>query len=143
IMAQDSAIEWTDATWNPITGCTKISPGCKNCYADRMAKRLYSMRQPRYHDGFQLTLQPDLLEAPLRWKKSRMIFVNSMSDLFHKDVPDEYVLQVADVMLEARWHTYQVLTKRADRLQEMLRTSLREHAASRHIWWGVSVEDRE
>lgn len=137
-MATMSRIEWTDATWNPVTGCTKISPGCKFCYAEVMARRLQAMGQPRYRDGFALTLQPDTVELPLQWRKPRVIFVNSMSDLFHKDVPDEYIVRVFDVMRRAEQHTFQVLTKRADRL-EALAAKL---AWSPNVWMGVSVEDR-
>src|SRR3989304_6397055 len=114
-MAQLSTIEWTDATWNPVTGCTKISPGCKYCYAERMAKRLQAMGQPRYRNGFRLTLQPDVVALPLRWKRPRMIFVNSMSDLFHRDVPDEFIVERFSVMGKASQHTFQVLTKRPER----------------------------
>jgi protein gp37 len=116
-MGENTKISWTEATWNPLTGCTKISPGCKNCYAERMAKRLQAMGQKNYVNGFELTLQPHTLNLPLKWKKPQMIFVNSMSDLFHKDVPVEYIQQVFDVMRRANWHTFQVLTKRADRLE--------------------------
>lgn len=115
-MALGSGIEWTESTWNPITGCNKISPGCKYCYAERMAERLQAMGQPNYKDGFKLTLQPKMLELPLGWKKPQTIFVNSMSDLFHKDVPLDYIQRVFDVMRRAHWHRFQVLTKRADRL---------------------------
>ncbi|MGE3467305.1 MAG: DUF5131 family protein, partial [Pyrinomonadaceae bacterium] len=115
-MAHNSPIEWTESTWNPVTGCTKISPGCKNCYAERLAKRLKAMGQSNYQNGFQLTLQPQMLELPLKWKKPQTIFVNSMSDLFHKNVPDEYILKVFEVMNKASWHRFQVLTKRSDRL---------------------------
>lgn len=108
-----SAIEWTESTWNPVTGCTKISQGCKGCYAERMAKRLQAIGQANYKDGFALTLQPHMLELPFRWRKPQMIFVNSMSDLFHNDVPDEYIQRVFDVMRRAYWHRFQVLTKRA------------------------------
>ena len=111
-MAQASSIEWTEATWNPVTGCTKISPGCAHCYAERMARRLQAMGQARYRNGFRVTLQPDIVELPLRWKRPRMIFVNSMSDLFHKDVPLEFTQCVFDVMRYAHWHQFQVLTKR-------------------------------
>lgn len=135
-MAHRSAIEWTESTWNPVTGCTKISPGCKHCYAERMAERLQAMGQENYRDGFKLTLQPRVLELPLRWKKPQTIFVNSMSDLFHKDVPLDYIRRVFDVMGRAHWHRFQVLTKRADRLAE-LAPSL-EWAPN--IWMGVSVE---
>ncbi|MBS1794865.1 MAG: phage Gp37/Gp68 family protein [Acidobacteria bacterium] len=132
-------IEWTEATWNPVTGCDKISPGCKNCYAEVMARRLKAMGQPNYRDGFRLTLQPQMLELPLKWKKPQMIFVNSMSDLFHKDVPVEFIERVFDVMNKARRHTFQVLTKRAERLAELSgRLSWSEN-----IWMGVSVESRK
>jgi protein gp37 len=138
-MAQLSSIEWTDATWNPVTGCTKISPGCKHCYAERMARRLQSMGQPRYRDGFKLTLQPDVIEQPLTWKKPRLVFVNSMSDLFHDDVPLSYLRRVFEVMATANWHIFQVLTKRSLRLAEV---------ASRlpwpaNVWMGVSVESAD
>jgi protein gp37 len=135
-MAGDSSIEWTEATWNPVTGCTMISPGCAHCYAERMARRLRAMGQHSYRNGFQLTLQPQVLEVPLRWKKPRTIFVNSMSDLFHRDVPVEYVQEVFDVMRRANWHTYQVLTKRSDRLLQL--DPLLEWDP--HVWMGVSVE---
>ena len=137
-MAQ-TKIEWTESTWNPVTGCNKISPGCKNCYAERMAKRLKAMRQKNYRNGFKLTLQQHMLELPLRWKKPQTIFVNSMSDLFHKDVPLEYIEQAFDVMKRAHWHRFQVLTKRADRL-EMLSPFLEW---SPNIWMGVSVESQK
>jgi protein gp37 len=135
-MADTSHIEWTDATWNPVTGCTKISPGCKHCYAERLAKRLRLMGQPNYRNGFDLTLQPQMLELPLRWKSPRRIFVNSMSDLFHVDVPLEYVKRVFDVMSRAQWHQFQVLTKRAGRLRELSH----ELPWRSNIWQGVSVE---
>lgn len=131
-----SAIEWTESTWNPLTGCNKISPGCQHCYAERMAKRLTAMGQPNYRNGFKLTLHPDSLEMPLRWKKSQMIFVNSMSDLFHQDVPLEYIQRVFDVMNRAHWHQFQVLTKRAERLEEVSKRL----CWSENIWMGVSVE---
>ncbi|HHG86381.1 MAG TPA: DUF5131 family protein, partial [Bacteroidetes bacterium] len=107
-----SSIEWTESTWNPLTGCTKISPGCKNCYAARMARRLKAMGNPNYRNGFALTLHEHVLEYPLRWKKPQMIFVNSMSDLFHEDVPESFIQRVFAVMRQAHWHTFQVLTKR-------------------------------
>lgn len=135
-MAAGSSIEWTEATWNPVTGCTKISPGCKHCYAERMARRLEAMGQANYRNGFRLTLQPQMLELPLHWRRSRLVFVNSMSDLFHEDVPLDYVRQVFDVMERASWHTFQVLTKRADRLRH-LGGSL---SWPRNVWMGVSVE---
>jgi protein gp37 len=135
-MATGSSIEWTEATWNPITGCDKISPGCKHCYAERMAKRLKAMGQVNYRNGFQLTLQPQMLELPLRWKKPMTIFVNSMSDLFHKDVPSEFIQKVFEVMRKADWHRFQVLTKRADRVAR-LDAELRW---APNIWMGTSVE---
>src|SRR5258706_8478972 len=113
-MATNSHIEWTDATWNPVTGCTKISPGCKHCYAERLSKRLKAMGQSNYRYGFKLTLQPQMLELPLHWKYPKRIFVNSMSDLFHESVPTDYINQVFDVMGRAHWHQYQVLTKRSE-----------------------------
>jgi protein gp37 len=138
-MALKSAIEWTESTWNPVTGCTKISKGCKFCYAQRMAERLEAMGQPNYRNGFRLTLQPQMLELPLRWKRPQAIFVNSMSDLFHKDVPLDYVRRVFDVMKRADWHRFQVLTKRADRLAEV--NPHLEWPAN--VWMGVSVENSD
>ena len=135
-MADTSHIEWTDATWNPVTGCTKISPGCKHCYAERLARRLQLMGQANYRNGFKVTLQPHMLELPLRWKAPRRIFVNSMSDLFHEDVPTDYVKRVFDVMVRAHWHQFQVLTKRAERLRELNR----ELPWPANVWQGVSVE---
>lgn len=138
-MAINSSIEWTEATWNPLTGCTKISPGCKHCYAERMALRLQAMGQPNYANGFNLTLHEDALELPLRWKKPQIIFVNSMSDLFHKGVPDTFILRTFEVMRRAAWHRFQVLTKRSDRLLE-----LSPHLPwADNIWMGVSIEDRD
>ena len=136
-MAQ-STIEWTDVTWNPVTGCTKISPGCKHCYAERMANRLKLMGQTNYRNGFEMTLQPHMLELPLRWKTPKRIFVNSMSDLFHTDVPFSYIEDVFAVMRQAHWHQYQVLTKRSERLLEL--SSRLEWAP--HVWMGVSVENK-
>lgn len=138
-MATNTPIEWTESTWNPVTGCHKISPGCKNCYAERLAKRLKAMGQANYKNGFKLTLQPQMLELPLKWKKPQTIFVNSMSDLFHKDVPLEYIQQVFDVMNRSHWHRFQVLTKRADRLAELSD----ELNWSDNIWMGVSVESQK
>ena len=138
-MATGTGIEWTEATWNPLTGCTKVSPGCKNCYAERMSGRLQLMGQANYANGFKLTLQPHMLGVPLRLKKSRRIFVNSMSDLFHKDVPEDYIRRVFDVMAEAHWHQFQVLTKRAERLEE-LSPRLPWPA---NVWQGVSVENAD
>ena len=137
-MAQ-STIEWTNATWNPVTGCTKVSPGCKHCYAERMAHRLKAMGQPNYINGFKLTVHDHMLERPLSWKKPSLIFVNSMSDLFHKDVPLDFIQQVFEVMGRASWHRFQVLTKRSARLLE-LDTHLDWPA---NVWMGVSVEQEK
>lgn len=135
-MASISSIEWTDSTWNPVTGCTKISPGCKHCYAERMATRLAGMNQPRYRNGFEVTLQPDLVRLPLHWRQPRTIFVNSMSDLFHEEIPESFIAEVFQTMLEAHWHTFQILTKRADRLSEVAGRL----AWPINVWMGVSVE---
>ena len=134
-----SSIEWTEVTWNPVTGCTKISPGCKHCYAERMAMRLEAMGQRNYANGFELTLQPHMLELPLRWRRPSQVFVNSMSDLFHADIPDVYIKQVFDVMRRADWHQFQILTKRSDRLSEIAP----QLPWQPHIWMGVSVENSE
>lgn len=138
-MSNSSRIEWTDATWNPVTGCSKISPGCKFCYAERLSKRLQAMGQRNYHDGFKVTLQPHMLEHPLRWQKPCRIFVNSMSDLFHSDVPADYIHKVFEVMARANWHQYQVLTKRSERLAEL--DSVLNWQPQ--IWMGVSVENED
>ncbi len=135
-MAQGSGIEWTESTWNPVTGCTKISPGCKYCYAQRMSERLKAMGQANYVNGFDLTIQPHMLERPLEWKAPQTVFVNSMSDLFHHDVPLTYIRRVFDVMHRASWHRFQVLTKRAGRLAQVS-PRLRW---TPNIWMGVSVE---
>jgi protein gp37 len=119
-MANNSHIEWTEATWNPITGCTKISPGCKNCYANRMAMRLKAIGQPNYRNGFELTLHEQMLSMPSKWSRSRTIFVNSMSDLFHQDVPRAFIHRVFSAMHQANWHQYQILTKRSDRLLALM-----------------------
>lgn len=141
-MSENSSIEWTDSTWNPVRGCTKITPGCDHCYAETFAERFRGVAGHPYEQGFDLRLVPEKLAEPLRWKTPKMIFVNSMSDLFHKDVPDDYVEAVCRVMERANWHTYQVLTKRSSRLRNMLQGRLAFAAPLRHIWWGVSVEDR-
>lgn len=138
-MALGSGIEWTEATWNPVTGCNKVSPGCKYCYAERMAERLQAMGQPNYRNGFELTLQPQMLELPLRWKRPQTIFVNSMSDLFHDNVPLEYIQRVFDVMRRADWHRFQVLTKRAERLAELSSNI----DWPNNVWMGVSVESAD
>jgi protein gp37 len=138
-MALGSGIEWTESTWNPVTGCNKISPGCKYCYAERMAERLQAMGQPNYRNGFELTLQPQMLELPLQWKKPQTIFVNSMSDLFHQDVPLTYLQRVFSVMRHAHWHRFQVLTKRAARLAAVGP----EIDWPSNVWMGVSVENTD
>lgn len=135
-MGLGSNIEWTEATWNPVTGCNKVSPGCKHCYAETMAARLKAMGQPNYANGFALTLQPHMLERPLTWRKPQTIFVNSMSDLFHDDVPFAYIRRVFDVMARAHWHRFQVLTKRAERLAALSP----ELTWPPNVWMGVSVE---
>lgn len=142
-MANISKIEWTDATWNPVRGCTKISPGCKHCYAETFAERFRGVKGHPYEQGFDLRLVPEKLAEPLRWPNSKMIFVNSMSDLFHQLVPTEYVRAVAAVMRAANWHTYQVLTKRSSRLRSLLAGELAQAAGCEHIWWGVSVENKK
>lgn len=138
-MATNSPIEWTDATWNPVTGCSKVSPGCKHCYAEKMANRLKAMGQANYRNGFELTLQPQMLSLPLHWKSPKRIFVNSMSDLFHADVPLSYIKDVFDVMRRAHWHQFQVLTKRAERIEDL------SHKLqwAPNIWMGVSVENEK
>jgi len=138
-----SEIEWTDATWNPVRGCTKISPGCKHCYAERFAERFRGVAGHPYEQGFDLRLVPEKLEEPLRWPKAKRIFVNSMSDLFHADVPDNFIENVVNVMMQANWHIFQVLTKRSERLRDTLNMQLKDAASASHIWWGVSVEDRK
>ncbi len=138
-MSQSSRIEWTEATWNPTVGCTKISPGCKHCYAETMSKRLKAMGTPGYENGFKLTLRPNRLDEPLQRKKPTVYFVNSMSDLFHQSVPDTYIDRVFDVILRCPNHTFQILTKRADRLARYAST----RNLPRNAWLGVSVEDRK
>lgn len=138
-MATQSRIEWTKATWNPLTGCTKISPGCKHCYAERMAKRLKAMGQANYVNGFRLTMHERVMKKPLEWKTPQFTFVNSMSDLFHKDVPLSFIQRVFDVMKRAHWHQFQVLTKRSERLLEL--SHYLEWAEN--IWMGVSVENAD
>jgi protein gp37 len=142
-MSDQSKIEWTDATWNPVRGCTKTSPGCKHCYAQVFAERFRGVPGHPYEQGFDLLLVPEKLGEPLKWKAPRFIFVNSMSDLFQSGVPDEYIVKVAQVMNAANWHTFQVLTKRSERMRDLLNSKLRFAAHSTHIWWGVSVENRK
>jgi protein gp37 len=141
-MSDHTRIEWTDATWNPIRGCTKISPGCAHCYAETFAERFRGVSGHPYEQGFDLRLVPEKLADPLKWPRPRMVFVNSMSDLFHDDVPEEFIQEVVRIMLLADWHTFQVLTKRSERMRALLQTSLRQAAAAPQIWWGVSVENR-
>jgi protein gp37 len=142
MMSDNSAIEWTDATWNPVRGCNKISPGCKHCYAERFAERFRGVKGHAFEQGFDLRLVPEKLTAPLKWGKPKKIFVNSVSDLFHEGIPEDYIRQVCEVMRMADWHTYQVLTKRSDRMRDLLNGPLSEFAGLEHVWWGVSVEDR-
>jgi protein gp37 len=138
-MASDSKIEWTEMTWNPVTGCTKVSQGCKHCYAERMAKRLHAMGVKRYENGFKVTLHEDLVDAPLKWKQPRLIFVNSMSDVFHEDVPLEFIKHIFDIVVRCPQHTFQVLTKRSQRLSELAR----QLPWPDNLWMGVSVENRQ
>lgn len=142
-MGDKSKIEWTDATWNPVRGCSKVSPGCVNCYAETFAERFRGVPGHPFEQGFDLRLVPDKLADPLRWRIPRMVFVNSMSDLFHEQVPDDYIVSVARVMRLANWHTYQVLTKRSERMRDLLRGKLRFVSNDSNIWWGVSVENRK
>ena len=142
-MSSSSDIEWTDATWNPVRGCTKVSPGCKHCYAETFSERFRGVAGHPFEHGFDLRLVPHKIAEPLRWRTPRTIFVNSMSDLFHERVPDGYIEAVATVMESANWHTFQVLTKRSERMSELLTGSLNRFAKLKHVWWGVSVEDRK
>ncbi len=135
-MSSKSRIEWTESTWNSVSGCTKISNGCENCYAERMAKRLQAMGTKGYENGFEVTLHPESLEKPLKMKKPQIIFVNSMSDIFHKDIEDEYIIKIFEVMNQAHWHTFQVLTKRPERLDQIAH----KLNWSDNIWMGVTVE---
>ncbi len=140
-MADNSAIEWTNATWNPVTGCTKISAGCDNCYAERFAERFRGVKGHPYEGGFDLTLRPERLDQPLKWRRPRMIFVNSMSDLFHKQVPSAFVDRVFDTMEQADWHEFQVLTKRSSLMRRYVNARYPDSPAPAHIWLGTSVED--
>jgi protein gp37 len=142
-MSDKSKIEWTDATWNPVRGCSKVSPGCQHCYAETFAERFRGVPGHPFEYGFDLRLVPEKLGDPARWSRPRMIFVNSMSDLFHENVPDEFIERVCKVMIAADWHTYQVLTKRSNRLESLLSGKLQFAAEVDHIWWGVSVENRK
>lgn len=140
-MAEKSSIEWTDATWNPVTGCTKISPGCDHCYAERFAERWRDISGHPFESGFDLTLRPDRIDQPLKWRRPRMIFVNSMSDLFHKKIPTEFIDRVFDSMEQANWHTFQVLTKRSSIMRNYLNSRYKDKDIPGHMWFGVSVED--
>lgn len=149
-MSGKSDIEWTDATWNPVTGCTKVSPGCHNCCAETFAERFRGVAGHPYERGFDLTLRPQRLDDPLRWKRPRMVFVNSMSDLFHADVPDAFIDRIFDVMSRASWHTFQVLTKRPERMRRFVHDfwKRRQPNASTvvprsHIWLGTSIESAD
>lgn len=142
-MSSTSKIEWTDATWNPVRGCTKVSPGCKHCYAETFAERFRGVKGHPFEQGFDLRLVPGKLADPLRWSQPKTIFVNSMSDLFQEGVPQDYISRVTSVMRLARWHTYQVLTKRSGRMRQLLTGPLQDAANEAHIWWGVSVEDQK
>jgi protein gp37 len=140
-MASTTTIEWTDATWNPVTGCTKISSGCDNCYAERFSERFRGTPGHPFETGFDLTLRPERLDQPLRWRDPRMIFVNSMSDLFHKEIPSSFISKVCETMEKAHWHTFQVLTKRSSLMRNFLRRRYGDERGPPHIWFGVSVED--
>ncbi len=140
-MATTTTIEWTDTTWNPVTGCTKISAGCDNCYAERFSERFRGVAGHPFEHGFDLRLRPERIDLPLRWRRPRMVFVNSMSDLFHKDIPDEFISRVCDTMERAHWHTFQVLTKRSSLMRDFLRRRYGAGRGPSNIWFGVSVED--
>jgi protein gp37 len=142
-MSEHSKIEWTEATWNPVRGCQKVSPGCKHCYAETFAERFRGVPNHPYEHGFDPRLVPEKLLEPLSWSSPKAVFVNSMSDLFQESVPEGYIMAVAEVMLRTPWHTYQILTKRSTRLRSLLCGRLRNAAIAPHIWWGVSVEDRK
>jgi protein gp37 len=143
LMADKTAIEWTNATWNPITGCTKISPGCDNCYAERFSERFRNVQGHPFENGFDLTLRPHRLNEPLKWQRSKMIFVNSMSDLFHKKIPLHYIDQVFETMEKASWHKFQLLTKRSSRMKKYINDRYGTIGVPEHIWLGVSIEDRQ
>jgi protein gp37 len=142
-MADSTQIEWTDSTWNPVTGCTKVTTGCDFCYAERFSERFRGVKGHPFENGFDLTLRPERLEQPLNWRQPRRIFVNSMSDLFHKEVPTHFIDAVFDTMEKASWHTYQVLTKRSSVMARYLKVRYGTGTAPMHIWLGVSIEDRQ
>jgi protein gp37 len=139
-MSLNSQIEWTEATWNPVRGCTKISPGCKHCYAETFAERFRGVKGHPYEQGFDLKLVPEKLIEPFTWQSPKLVFVNSMSDLFQPGVPDAYAEAVSEVMVKANWHTYQVLTKRSERLRDLLKGQLRFAAEKKHIWWVLALK---
>src|ERR1017187_8686022 len=142
-MSLGTTIEWTDATWNPVRGCSKVSPGCKFCYAERFAERFRGVPGHPFEQGFDVRLVPEKIPEPLQWKSPKKIFVNSMSDLLYESVPDSYILQIAQIMRQANWHIFQILTKRHDRMSRLLSGPLSSFAAEPHIWWGVSVENKK
>jgi protein gp37 len=142
-VADGSAIEWTDSTWNPVTGCTKISRGCDNCYAERFSERFRGVAEHPFSSGFDLTLRPERIQQPLIWRRPRMIFVNSMSDLFHKDVPRQFIDSVFRTMEHADWHVFQILTKRSSLMRNYLQTRYGTGRGPKHIWCGVSIEDAQ
>lgn len=142
-MSLGTTIEWTDATWNPVRGCSKISPGCKHCYAERFAERFRGVPGHPFEQGFDLRLVPQKIAEPLRWRVPKKIFVNSMSDLFHDSVPEDFIIQICEVMQSANWHTFQVLTKRPERMSHLLSGPLKAFSSQPHIWWGVSVENKK
>ncbi|HXQ15344.1 MAG TPA: phage Gp37/Gp68 family protein [Caulobacteraceae bacterium] len=141
-VASSTAIEWTDVTWNPVTGCTKISPGCDRCYAERFAERFRGTRGHPFETGFDLTLRPERIDQPLEWRTPRRVFVNSMSDLFHKEIPRTFITRVCDTMERAHWHSFQVLTKRSSLMRAFLQRRYADRAPPANVWFGVSVEDR-
>jgi protein gp37 len=141
-MAANTGIEWTDATWNPVTGCTKISAGCDHCYAQRFSERFRGVRGHPFETGFDLTLRPERLDQPRGWKRRRMIFVNSMSDLFHKKIPHRFISEVFDTMESTDWHTYQILTKRSSPMLRFINERYQDRPAPKHMWFGVSMKTR-
>lgn len=142
-MSNISTIEWTDSTWNPTRGCSKVSPGCKNCYAERFANRFKGVKGHPYEKGFEIRTARDKLYEPIKWQTSKKIFVNSMSDLFHEKIEDDYIKKVFQVMSVADWHIFQVLTKRPERMKKLFDTKLKEFSRMKHIWLGVSVENKK
>lgn len=141
-MAENSSIEWTNSTWNPVTGCTKVSAGCDNCYAERFSERFRGVPDHPFENGFDITLRPKRIEQPLAWKRSKMIFVNSMSDLFHKDLPSDFIARVFETMEKADWHIFQVLTKRSSLMKKFINERYKTRPVPNHIWLGTSVEDQ-